>query len=91
VEVHNLIRGCDPQPGAYATYDGKQLRIFDVRLQRGATASLPGQVTDIGTDEITIALNGGSLAVKRVRGQGAKMSAAAFAKDVGLQIGAQLH
>lgn len=91
VDVYNLIRGCDPQPGAHATYDGKQLRIFDVRLQRGATASLPGQVTDIGTDEITIALNGGSLAVKRVRGQGAKMSAAAFAKEAGLQIGAQLH
>lgn len=91
VDVYNLIRGCDPQPGAHATYNGKQLRIFDVRLQRGATASLPGQVTDIGTDEITIALNGGSLAVKRVRGQGAKMSAAAFAKEAGLQIGAQLH
>ena len=91
VEVHNLIRGCDPQPGAHTTYDGKQLRIFDVRLQRGATPSLPGQVTDVGTDEITIALNGGTLAVKRVRGQGAKMSAAAFAKEAGLQIGAQLH
>ena len=91
VEVHNLIRGCDPQPGAHATYDGKQLRIFDVRLQRGAPASLPGQIIHIGADEITIALNGGSLAVKRVRGQGAKMSAAAFAKEAGLQIGAQLH
>ena len=91
VQVHNLIRGCDPQPGAHATYDGKQLRIFDVRLQRGATPSLPGQVTDVGTDEITIALNGGSLVVKRVRGQGAKTSAAEFAKGAGLQIGAQLH
>jgi methionyl-tRNA formyltransferase len=91
VQVHNLIRGCDPQPGAHATYDGKQLRIFDVRLQRGAPASLPGQIIHIGADEITIALNGGSLAVKRVRGQGAKMSAAAFAKEAGLQIGAQLH
>ena len=91
VEVHNLIRGCDPQPGAHATYDGKQLRIFDVRLQRGAPASLPGQIIHIGADEITIALNGGSLVVKRVRGQGAKTSAAEFAKGAGLQIGAQLH
>jgi methionyl-tRNA formyltransferase len=91
VQVHNLIRGCDPQPGAYTTYDDKQLRIFDVRLQRGAPASLPGQITHIGADEITIALNGGSLAVKRVRGQGAKISAAEFAKEAGLQIGAQLH
>ena len=90
VEVHNLIRGCDPQPGAHTTYDGKQLRIFDVRLQRGATPSLPGQVTDVGTDEITIALNGGTLAVKRVRGQGAKISAAEFARQSGWKIGAQL-
>jgi hypothetical protein len=29
--------------------------------------------------------------VKRIRGEGAKMSAAEFAKEAGLQIGAQLH
>jgi len=90
VQVHNLIRGCDPQPGAHATYDGKQLRIFDVRLQRGATASLPGQITHIGADEITIALNGGALSVKRVRAEGAKMSAADFARQSNWKIGAQL-
>jgi len=90
LEVHNLIRGCDPQPGAHATYDGKMVRIFDARLQNGANRATAGQVTDIGTDEITIALNGGSLAVKRVRGQGAKMSAAEFARQSGWKIGAQL-
>src|SRR4029079_1891612 len=61
LEVHNLIRGCDPQPGAHATYDGKMVRIFDARLQNGATEAPPGQITGIRTDEITIALNGGSL------------------------------
>jgi len=90
LEVHNLIRGCDPQPGAHATYDGKMVRIFDARLQNGANRATAGQVTDIGTNEITIALNGGSLAVKRVRGQGAKMSAAEFARQSGWKIGAQL-
>ena len=90
LEVHNLIRGCDPQPGAHATYDGKMVRIFDARLQNGAKRATAGQVTDIGTNEITIALNGGSLAVKRVRGQGAKMSAAEFARQSGWKIGAQL-
>ena len=90
LEVHNLIRGCDPQPGAHATYDGKMVRIFDARLQNGTNRATAGQVTDIGTNEITIALNGGSLAVKRVRGQGAKMSAAEFARQSGWKIGAQL-
>ncbi|HEX7231913.1 MAG TPA: methionyl-tRNA formyltransferase [Candidatus Binatia bacterium] len=89
-DVYNLIRGCDPQPGAHTNFRGKLLRIFDARLQRGASTSTPGQVTDIGTDEITIALNGGTLAVKRIRGEGAKVSAAEFAKDARIEVGAQL-
>ncbi len=89
-DVYNLIRGCDPQPGAHASLRGQLLRLFDARLQRGASASLPGEVIDIGADEITIALNGGSLAVKRIRGDGAKMSAAQFAKEARIEVGAQL-
>ncbi|HEY1235566.1 MAG TPA: methionyl-tRNA formyltransferase [Candidatus Binatia bacterium] len=89
-DVYNLIRGCDPQPGAHTTFRGKLLRIFDARLRRGAGASPPGEVTDIGTDEITIALNGGSLAVKRIRGEGAKVSAAEFAKEARIEVGTQL-
>lgn len=90
-DVYNLIRGCDPQPGAHTRFREKLLRIFDARLQRGASASPAGEVIDIGTDEITIALNGGSLAVKRIRGDGLKVSAAEFAKETGLQVGAQLE
>jgi len=90
MEVYNLIRGCDPQPGAHTAYRGKPLRIFDTRLARSETVSPSGQVTHIGTDEITIALKGGALTVKRVRGEGAKMSAAEFARQSGWKIGAQL-
>jgi len=28
-DVFNLIRGCNPQPGAWTEYDGKKLQIFD--------------------------------------------------------------
>ena len=90
VEVHNLIRGCDPQPGAHATYNGKMVRIFDVRLQNGANRATAGQVTAIGSDDIQISLNGGTLAVKRIRGEGGKIRATEFASQAGLQIGAQL-
>jgi methionyl-tRNA formyltransferase len=89
-DVYNLIRGCDPQPGAHTAYRGKQVRIFDARLQPGSTSSPPGQVIDIARDEITIALHGGALAVKRVRGEGAKVSAAEFAKMAGIEVGARL-
>ena len=28
-EIYNLIRGCNPQPGAWTTYNGEVLQIFD--------------------------------------------------------------
>jgi methionyl-tRNA formyltransferase len=89
-DVYNLIRGCDPQPGAHATYNGKMVRIFDVRLQNGANRATAGQVTAIGSDDIQISLNGGTLTVKRIRGEGGKIRATEFASQAGLQVGAQL-
>jgi methionyl-tRNA formyltransferase len=86
-EVYNLIRGCDPQPGAHTTYNGKMVRIFDARLQKGANSPAAGQVTGIGGEDITIALNGGTLAVKRMRGERAKINAAEFSKQAGLSVG----
>jgi methionyl-tRNA formyltransferase len=89
-EVYNLIRGCDPQPGAHTTYNGNMVRLFDARLQNGANAVASGQVTAIGAEEVTIALEGGALTVKRLRGEGAKIAAAGFARQVGLTVGDRL-
>jgi methionyl-tRNA formyltransferase len=89
-EIYNLIRGCDPQPGAHTTYNGKMVRIFDARLQPGNDSVPAGQVTGIGAEEIIVAVNGGTLTAKRVRGEGAKISGAEFAKQAGLKVGDQL-
>jgi methionyl-tRNA formyltransferase len=89
-EVYNLIRGCDPQPGAHTTWEGKMVRIFDARLQKDANSAAAGQVTGIGGEEITVALSGGTLTVKRMRGEGAKISGAEFAKHVDLKVGDRL-
>ena len=89
-EVYNLIRGCDPQPGAHTSWQGKMVRIFDTRLQSGAHTKSAGQVIAIGAENIAIALNGGALTAKRLRGEGAKISAAEFAKQVGLKVGDRL-
>lgn len=89
-EVYNLIRGCDPQPGAHTTCQGKMVRIFDARLQNGANSPAAGEITEIAGDDITIALNGGTLTVKRMRGEGAKISGAEFAKEANLKIGDRL-
>jgi methionyl-tRNA formyltransferase len=89
-EIYSLIRGCDPQPGAHTTWQGKMVRIFDGRMQSGSNTAPAGQITGIGAEEITIALNGGTLTIKRMRGEGAKISGAEFAKQAELKVGDRL-
>ena len=34
-EVYNLVRGCDPQPGAYASLSGRRLRLYEPAFEPG--------------------------------------------------------
>ena len=90
-EVWNLIRGADPQPGAWTTYDGASVQIYDAKKHVGTTTAHPGEVTAVSDASVTVAATGGQIEVCRVRAAGGqKISAAAFASSVGLRPGAQL-
>ena len=65
--VFNLVRGCDPQPGAHAELDGKRVRLYDAALQASASNAPPGTIVGIEPDAMRIALAGAQLAVKRAR------------------------
>ena len=66
-EVHNLIRGCDPQPGSYADADGRRIRLYEPSLEADSTNAAPGTIVSIGGDGMKIALAGGILTIKRAR------------------------
>lgn len=88
-EVYNLIRGANPAPGAWTTHQGKTLQIFDARP--GDATGSPGEVIDVTADTITVAAQGGSVVLQRVRPEGAgKISAGEFASGAGLQTGTRL-
>jgi methionyl-tRNA formyltransferase len=89
--VYSLIRGCDPQPGAHTLLQGKKVRLFECRVQRGEVSSAPATITAIDGENVNIALNGGTLIVKKMRGEGGKISAAEFARQAGLNIGDKLR
>jgi len=88
--VYNLIRGCDPQPGAHTLCQGKKIRLFDCRLKRGAVSTAPATITDIDSESLNVTLNGGTLVVKKMRGDGAKIAAAEFARQAALRVGDKL-
>ena len=89
-EVHNLIRGTDPAPGAWTTLGGAKLGLFDSTMVDGPSGA-PGEVTDISEDGITIAAEGGQVRLARVRGEGgAKVPGAEFAAENDLAKGTVL-
>ncbi len=65
--VHNLIRGCDPQPGSYAELEGRRIRLYEPSLEIGDTGGTPGTIVSVGGEGMKIALAGGTLTIKRAR------------------------
>jgi methionyl-tRNA formyltransferase len=89
--VWNLIRGADPQPGAWTTYEGTTLLLHDAKKLAGTTQGRPGEVVAVDDTGMTIAASGGQIQVTRVRPEGGqKVAAAAFAKSAGLRAGVRL-
>jgi methionyl-tRNA formyltransferase len=86
-EVHNLIRGCDPQPGAYTFYQEKKVRLFDARRGDTVSGARPGDVIGADVAGFTVAAEGGTIRIGRVRTEAGKQDAAAFAAQVGLKSG----
>jgi methionyl-tRNA formyltransferase len=89
-EIDRLVRGCDPQPGAFVRFAGKPLRLFEVALEREVSGAA-GSIAALDDAGLVLALRGGSLRVRRVRAELAKEPARAFAERVGLAAGARLE
>jgi methionyl-tRNA formyltransferase len=77
LELDRQVRGCDPQPGAFALRGAERVRLFDGRLLAGEAAAPPGAVLEVADGRLLLAARGGRLAVGKVRiGEGPKQPAA---------------
>jgi methionyl-tRNA formyltransferase len=79
--VYNLIRGCNPAPGAWTTLDGVRLQVFDCRKHPvrtfGAVRGRIGEVVEAGPASFQVTAQGGRIEVLRARlGEGKKLAAA---------------
>ena len=88
----NLIRGCNPAPGAWTTFEGGKVAVFDSVKVGEARSVQPGEVTRVGDDGVQVATADGQILVKRVRPAGSKKVAAAeWAGEAGLGEGSRLQ
>jgi methionyl-tRNA formyltransferase len=93
--TYNLVRGCNPAPGAWFLLNGKKVRLFDARKHLTRTFSQVkgkiGTIASIGDKSMLVSAQGGQLEVFTLRfDDGKKLSAPEFCKQAGLAAGAQL-
>ena len=87
-EVYNLIRGCNPQPGAWTTYNGEEVQIFDCELTVGSGRF--GRVCAIDDASFTINSGLGGIRISRVRlGKSSKIKSAEFIQDRKIELGSR--
>jgi len=84
-EVYNLIRGANPQPGAWTTFNGAEVKVFDSRKVDGS--GLPGSVLAVDEAGIKVATGDGAILIMKVRADAGKLAANEFAAAAGLGVG----
>ena len=87
-DVYNLIRGANPQPGAWSTFNGNEVKIFDSRKADGSGD--PGTVLSIDDSGAVIATGDGAIRVIKVRADAGKLATAEYAAQAGLEVGSKL-
>ena len=92
--LYDLIRGCNPSPGAWTRVAGRKVRLLETVRHRvgrfGEVKGTPGEICAIGDKSIEVSVQGGRLELREVRPEGgAKVAAAAFAAEAGLSVGAR--
>jgi methionyl-tRNA formyltransferase len=93
--IYNLIRGCNPAPGAWTTLNGKKLQLFDARKHPVRTFSQVkgsiGAVAAIAEKSLLVTAQGGHIEVLMLRfDDGKKLPAAQFCAEAGLSVGTVL-
>ncbi|ATW24697.1 methionyl-tRNA formyltransferase [Candidatus Formimonas warabiya] len=81
-EVHNLVRGMNPWPGAYTTFDSKVVKVWETRLEEEASSGVPGTLLAVVAGKgIKVQCRKGSVWLTQVQPQGKRiMEADAFAR-----------
>lgn len=93
--VYNLIRGCNPAPGAWTTFGGKKLQIFEARkMVFRRFADVPGkigEVTDVTAQSFKVVAQGGVIEVLKAKFEdGKKQGAGELAQAGGIVAGSVL-
>jgi methionyl-tRNA formyltransferase len=90
-EIHNLIRGLSPFPGAYSTFAGKKLIILKSAILENFKQVSPGTITVADSKTgLEVACKEGALLILQLKPEGKKaMGSAEFVRGYHVEAGTQ--
>ena len=67
-EIHNLVRGTDPWPGAYTFLNGERMRVWKTKLiQEKGSGHTPGKIVKIDSEGILVKCSDDCILIKEVQ------------------------
>ena len=90
--VYNLIRGCSPAPGAWTTFNGAKLWVYEARLEKvarfGAVKGKIGEVVEATDGKLVVTSQSGRIHVLKGKlGEGKKVAGDVLGIAVGALLG----
>jgi methionyl-tRNA formyltransferase len=87
--IHNLVRGFNPWPGSYCSYQEKTLKTWQTRVHsRESLGNVPGEIIEITMDGFLVQTGEGTLEILEVQpASKRRMSAKDFVCGYGIVLG----
>ncbi len=95
-QIHDLIRGCDPSPGAWTDFNGRRLQLYAASRQTTrrfvpTAINTIGTIVSVGEAGFSVCAQGGLITVGKVRFDGGeKIPARRFCEEHGITAGTAL-
>ncbi|WP_250673315.1 methionyl-tRNA formyltransferase [Paraclostridium ghonii] len=71
-DIHNLIRGINPWPSAYTTYEAQTMKIWKTKVINENSDKKPGTILSVGKEGIEVSTGEGSIQIKEIQMSGKK-------------------
>ncbi len=66
-EIHNLVRGTNPWPGAYTFYNGEKMKVWRTSVKDDTAGKAPGTILSVNRDGISVACGLGTVVIRELQ------------------------
>lgn len=72
IDIHNLVRGINPWPSAYTTYEGQTMKIWKTKVIDKNSDKDPGTIISVDKEGINVSTSEGIVQIKEIQMAGKK-------------------